>query len=98
MFQGDFKYVKAEMVGDKVRVSSLTPKEAADPTVSAGVLVTLSNGIDRLIVIGDDVYKLIHETTDLERNAKSIAITWHAKKLPKEAGDEVIAMLNLKER
>ena len=66
------------------------------------MLVSLSNGIDRLLVVGDDVYKLIHETTDFRRVSMAdrvkCAIVWSTKKLPKEAGDAVIAMLNLRER
>lgn len=94
MFQGDFKYVKVEFDGQCqwIRTSDLTAKEAADPNIMAGVFVTLSNGLDRLVVVGDDVYKL---TTHARPDNHA---WWVAKKLPKEAGDEVIAMLNLRER
>lgn len=104
MFNGDYKFVKAEVVEDKVLVTTLTAKEAADPNTSAGVLITFANGIDRLIVIGEDVYKLIHETVDMKTGMSSrhgeltVTIAWNAKKIPKEQGDAIIEMLNMSER
>lgn len=105
MFNGNYKLVKAEIIGDNVDVTTLTAREAADPNTNIGALVTLANGLDKLIVIGEDVYRLL---SPVQWNANGrllsaynevvISTLWNAKKLTKEQGNAIIEMLNLRER
>lgn len=58
-FRGKYEFKKVEVVSDEiVRLSPLSPKEAADPSILSGALIKLSNELDVLLVVGDDVYKV----------------------------------------
>lgn len=103
MFNGNYKFVKAEIIGDKILTRGMTVKEAADPNTKPGVFIALGNNIDRLVVIGEDVYKLaggagIHKIFHIiPPTSDHIIVSWDVIKLPADEGNMIIEMIELKE-
>ena len=89
MFRGKYEFVKVGWIEDNVvRLDKLTPKEAADQSILSGALIRMSNEIDHLLVVGDDVYKL--------GPAKG---EWrHANKLPQKEADLLLSWLRVEEK
>ena len=57
-FKGHFQYVEIDLTGDVVTIRTLTEKTAADPDTQIGVIVDMANGIDRMLIVGDDAYRM----------------------------------------
>jgi hypothetical protein len=100
MFRGTYKLMKVELLGDdKIRISRLTPKEAADPATNVGAVIDLSSGCDQLIVIDDDVYKVGTTLTAIGFWGKKIESTVvSVQKAPPEMADMIIGWLKVQEK
>lgn len=58
-FKGHFQYVEVDLTADVVvTIRTLTEKTAADPTTQIGVIVDMANGLDRMLIVGDDAYRM----------------------------------------
>jgi hypothetical protein len=81
--------MRVEWIEDNlVFLQKLTPKEAADPSILSGAVIKMSNELDQLLVIGDDVWKLGPKSGD-----------WHlGHKLPQKEADLLLGWLRLEEK
>lgn len=58
-FKGHFQYVEIDLTADvMVTIRTLTEKTAADPDTQIGVIVDMANGLDRMLIVGDDAYRM----------------------------------------
>ncbi len=59
-FKGTYQFVEVDVDEDKgyVLVATLDERKAANPATSIGVVVDMSNQIDRILVVGDDAFQM----------------------------------------
>jgi hypothetical protein len=58
-FKGHYQYVEVEITSDVlVTTRTLTEKTAANPDTQIGVIVDMANGMDRMLIVGDDAYRM----------------------------------------
>lgn len=113
MFRGKYQYVEAEVeppagpwqgAGRTVHIRTLDEKTAANPATIVGVIVDLDNGIDRILVVGDDAF-------EMGKMPLAASVTpphqWHlsegygryyATMKPAGTADMIMDMLDLKEK
>ena len=67
MFRGRYQFVEVDVGADiqphhgsarHIHIRTLDEKTAANPDTVVGVIVDLDNGIDRILVVGDDAYEM----------------------------------------
>ena len=66
MFRGRYQFVEVEVepslphhgAGRTIHIRALDERTAANPDTVVGVVVDLDNGIDRILVVGDDAYTM----------------------------------------
>jgi hypothetical protein len=67
MFRGKYQFVEVDVETDVqphhgvarwVHTRALDERTAANPDTVVGVIVDLDNGIDRILVVGDDAYEM----------------------------------------
>jgi len=66
MFRGEYQFVGVDIdpplpwhgSGRVVHIMALDERTAANPDVIVGVLVQLTNGIDRILIVNEDAYEI----------------------------------------
>jgi hypothetical protein len=110
MFRGRFQYVEVEIeppagpwqgAARYVHIRTLDEKTAANPTTVIGVIVDLDNGIDRILVVGDDAYEMAKMPLGLcshPWNKSEGYGRYYTTLKPAGTAEIIIKMLDLKEK
>lgn len=86
--------MKLKFEGDIIRIDTeLNPKEAANPECLIGALVKLTNGMDMILVVDEDVYVL----QNFSGQSKHMVVN-NPRKLDPEMAQEIVKMLRVKEK
>ena len=101
-FKGTYQFVEIEIGDGEVTIATLDEKRAASPNTIVGVVVDFANQIDRLLVVGDDAYKMgmmplaletTHQWCEREGFGK-----YSIDKKPDGTADMLMELLSLKEK
>jgi hypothetical protein len=59
-FKGTYQFVEVDVHEDEevVYIATLDERRAANPDTKVGVVVDFANQIDRVLVVGDDAYRM----------------------------------------
>jgi hypothetical protein len=113
MFRGKYQYVEVDVeppaglwqgAGRIIHIRTLDEKTAANPATIVGVIVDLDNGIDRILVVGDDAFEMgkmplaASETPPHQWYGSEGYGRYYATLKPAGTADLIMDMLDLKEK
>lgn len=113
MFRGKYQYVEVDVEADVqphhgaarwVHIRTLDEKTAANPATIVGVIVDLDNGIDRILVVGDDAFEMgkmplaASETPPHQWHTSEGYGRYYTTLKPAGTADMIMEMLDLKEK